>query len=298
MLGILVPHRGLFGLLLCGLIDTGSGQLRAQEPPFPGPGTRFAAPMPPSPLELTNRAPAVPAASPALVWDALAKEYEAATNETTAHFTFSVTNVSSTDVLISGLRSSCGCTVAQMPETPWRLAPGASGQIQATTDLRGKHGVLNKLITVETSAGRQLLKLKITLPAMAAAGVGLESRGRNLVMAMADRQAVFRGDCARCHAEPAAGKSGSALFAAVCDICHGSPQRASMVPELTPRPVPLAADYWRNWISHGKVGSLMPAFAQAEGGPLTREQIESLAHYLETRNQPAGSSQSPSNDRR
>jgi cytochrome c553 len=297
MLRVRVHCCGLLGWLWCGWIGGGGSPLGAQEPPRMGSVTTLTAPMPPPPLDLTNRAAAGATTAPALVWDALAKEYEAATNETAAHFTFSVTNVSAAEVLIVGLRPSCGCTVAQMPATPWRLAPGASGQIQATTDLRGKHGVLNKLITVESSAGRQLLRLKITVPVGTPPGLGQDSRGRNLGMAMADRQAVFRGECARCHVEPAAGKSGPALFAAACDICHDSPQRASMVPELTPRPTPFPANYWRHWITHGRGGSLMPAFAQTEGGPLTGEQIESLVQYLSTRKPPA-SAHSPSADDR
>ena len=38
--------------------------------------------------------------------------------------------------------------------------------------------------------------------------------------------------------------------------------------------------YWRVWTTQGKAGSLMPAFARAEGGPLTDDQINSLADYL------------------
>ena len=38
--------------------------------------------------------------------------------------------------------------------------------------------------------------------------------------------------------------------------------------------------FWRVWISKGKVGSLMPAFARTEGGPLSDEQIASLVDYL------------------
>ena len=293
MLGMFVHRHGLIGLLLFALARTGSGQILTPNPPTADTDTRTAILpllLPPGP---TNRTLAIPTSSPALVWEATSKDYEATTNETMAHFTFSVTNVSAADVVILGAHPSCGCTVAQMPSSPWRLMPGASGQIQATTDLRGKRGVLNKFITVESSVGRQLLQLKITLPEMAATGPGMDSRDRNRAIAMADHQAVFRGECARCHAEPAAGKRGEALFTAVCDICHGGPNRASMVPDLQATAAHAHADYWRRWIRDGKEGTLMPAFARAAGGPLTPEQIESLIAYLGTRFASAPSAGSP-----
>ena len=39
-------------------------------------------------------------------------------------------------------------------------------------------------------------------------------------------------------------------------------------------------DFWKTWTSQGKPGSLMPAFAASEGGPLNDAQINSLAQYL------------------
>jgi hypothetical protein len=59
-----------------------------------------------------------------------------------------------------------------------------------------------------------------------------------------------------------------------------------MVPDLHALKHPTDAALWRKWITSGKgiipaqVGSMMPAFSQAEGGPLTEEQISSLVDYL------------------
>ena len=39
-------------------------------------------------------------------------------------------------------------------------------------------------------------------------------------------------------------------------------------------------EFWRTWITAGKAGSLMPAFATSQGGPLNDMQIASLAAYL------------------
>jgi hypothetical protein len=66
----------------------------------------------------------------------------------------------------------------------------------------------------------------------------------------------------------------------VCGICHDSPNRATMVPDLHKLTVPTNQDFWQTWITTGKAGTLMPAFAAAQGGPLNDVQIASLAAYL------------------
>ena len=48
---------------------------------------------------------------------------------------------------------------------------------------------------------------------------------------------------------------------------------------VDPAREPRDAAFWRKWISEGKEGTLMPAFAQAQGGPLTDQQIESLIEF-------------------
>jgi hypothetical protein len=53
-----------------------------------------------------------------------------------------------------------------------------------------------------------------------------------------------------------------------------------MVPDLTKLKVPTDREFWRTWITYGKPGSLMPAFATSQGGPLSDMQIASLAAYL------------------
>ena len=114
----------------------------------------------------------------------------------------------------------------------------------------------------------------------AAVATGVDARTRNLQIAMADRQAVFKNNCASCHVAPAVDKKGQALYSAACAICHDAPHRATMVPDLKTVQAEQNKIYWLHWITNGKPGSLMPAFSKSQGGPLTDEQIESLATYL------------------
>ncbi len=99
-----------------------------------------------------------------LAWDAVSKSYHARPNEESAEFTFSVTNVSPADVVIEETGTSCGCTMADLPETPWKLAPGSGGLIHATMDLNDKHGTVANTIVVFTSKGNQALTVTVIMP--------------------------------------------------------------------------------------------------------------------------------------
>ena len=183
-------------------------------------------------------------------------------------------------MLINSVRTSCGCTVAKLPEQPWHIAPGGSGPIEVSMDLRGRRGVQSKSVTVESSSGIKSLVVKANIAEVNATTTPEDGkRVNNLQAALADRQAVFKGDCASCHVEPAKGKMGAELYTAACAICHDAEHRAAMVPDLKVRHPGTAYD-WKTWIMYGRPGSLMPGFAKSEGGPLTDEQIASLSDLL------------------
>jgi len=209
------------------------------------------------------------------------KATDAAAAQAQAHFTFNLTNISPNNVAIVNVHPSCGCTTAQLPPLPWILAPGTNGQIKITVNLAGKTGTLFKTVKVTTDKGNKTLTLRINiLPAAIPNTMTDADRARGLAAAKVDRQAVFRNDCATCHAKPAEGKYGKALYDAVCGVCHEAEHRATMVPDLHALKTPTNEDFWRIWVAHGKPGSLMPAFSTAEGGPLNDMQIASLAAYL------------------
>jgi mono/diheme cytochrome c family protein len=184
-------------------------------------------------------------------------------------------------VTILTVHPSCGCTTAELPPVPWLLAPGTNGQIKITVNLQGKAGTLFKSVTITTDKGRKDLMLRITIPPPPAPTPMSESeRARGIAAAMIDRQAVFKGDCVSCHVKNIEGKYGQQLFDITCAICHEAKPRASMVPDLHSLTVPTNEEFWRTWIAAGKAGTLMPAFATSQGGPLNDMQIASLAAYL------------------
>lgn len=219
----------------------------------------------------------------ALLFDGTSKELNVETGATNAVFGFAFTNAAPGQVVIESVRTSCGCTVAKVPTLPWVIPPGGDGEFSVTLDLRGKRGTVTKSVFVNTSMGTKPLTVRAIIPdngSGSGAGGGMDDRLRNMQIALADRTAVFRGDCASCHATPALAKHGPALYLAACAICHDSHNRASMVPDLKNLAHPTDRDHWIRWISFGRHGSLMPAFSKSEGGILTDEQIDSLADYL------------------
>lgn len=212
-----------------------------------------------------------------LVWDAMTKTLSTALDARSVSVSFTVTNTSDRSLRIYDVRPSCGCTTVELPSTPWILASGEKGSFRGTVDITGKHGELAKMFYVSSIPGTQTLTVVLKVPEP-----DPDLRDRNQQLAKTDRQAVFRGECAVCHAAPTKGLMGDALFAAACTICHGSDRRASMVPDLAVARGPRDRAFWEKWISEGKEGTLMPAFSTKQGGPLNDEQLASLLEYVTT----------------
>jgi hypothetical protein len=217
-----------------------------------------------------------------LVWDALTKDCTAKSGEVVAHIFFTAKNVSSKEVIINKVETSCGCTVAKLPGEPWRLKPKENGKLELIVDLRGKTGTLTKGIRVVSTNAEKSLLINVTIPPGSTNNMPADAdRIWNQAVAGTDHQAVFKNDCVKCHLEPAFGKYGENLYRVSCGICHESPHRATMVPNLHALNKETSADYWRNWVAHGKAGTLMPGFAATDGGPLDDSQIDSLVEYLQ-----------------
>ena len=71
-----------------------------------------------------------------------------------------VTNSGKTDLVISNVQPSCGCTVPVWPRTP--IKPGDSAEVLANFNTAGKPNRQAKTLTLftNTARGREILKLK------------------------------------------------------------------------------------------------------------------------------------------
>ena len=215
-----------------------------------------------------------------IAWDDLTQTADATNGQDFARFTFNFTNATAGNVTILSVHPGCGCTTAKLPPMPWTISAGSNGAIQASVNLAGKSGTLFLNVTVTTDKGWKELMLRINIRPPFVVNLTEEQRAADLAAAKVDRQAVFKGDCASCHLKNVRVKSGQSLFTAVCSVCHEAENRATMVPDLAALKIPTNREFWRTWITFGKPGSLMPAFASDQGGPLNYQQITSLAVYL------------------
>jgi len=75
-------------------------------------------------------------------------------------YSFRFKNTGKSDLIISDVRTSCGCTVSEYPKTP--VKPGTENFIQVTFNSQGKVGAQNKIITViaNTQPNTQELSIK------------------------------------------------------------------------------------------------------------------------------------------
>ncbi|WP_082433353.1 DUF1573 domain-containing protein [Flagellimonas eckloniae] len=77
---------------------------------------------------------------------------------------FEFTNTGSVPLVISAVKSSCGCTIPKKPEDP--ILPGKTGEIQVKYDTK-RVGPIRKAITVTSNADTptKVLKIKGTVKA-------------------------------------------------------------------------------------------------------------------------------------
>jgi hypothetical protein len=78
-------------------------------------------------------------------------------------YTFKFKNTGKSDLLISKVSTSCGCTVGEYPKDP--VKPGESGKIEVTFNSHNKKGFQNKTATVlaNTEPNYTTLYIKTTV---------------------------------------------------------------------------------------------------------------------------------------
>ncbi|MFT4801884.1 MAG: hypothetical protein ACI93N_001659 [Flavobacteriaceae bacterium] len=81
--------------------------------------------------------------------------------------TFEFTNTGDAPLIISNVKSSCGCTVPSKPDGP--IAPGESSIIEVKYDTK-RLGPIRKTVTVYSNADQPIVSLKIKGKILAAGG--------------------------------------------------------------------------------------------------------------------------------
>ena|GEM_PF-2053486 len=193
---------------------------------------------------------------------------------------FLLYNIGGQHLRITAVDTSCGCTVADVSKKV--VAPGDFTRIRVELDTSLKLGKLRKTITVHSNDPKRpdlplfVVGEVLPKPMEGHAQIHLQPR---------DRLALFKGDCAKCHANAGKGKSGKALFLADCAMCHG----VNAMGNHSAGPSLMGGDYeneayrgqMRRVIADGSPKSpQMPPFSQKNGGPLNDDQIDSLVGFL------------------
>lgn len=84
---------------------------------------------------------------------------------------FEFTNTGDAPLIVSDVKSSCGCTVPKKPDGP--VAPGATSKIEVKYDTN-RVGPIRKTITVYSNASEPMVALKIKGEVMKDSGSVLE----------------------------------------------------------------------------------------------------------------------------
>ncbi len=81
-------------------------------------------------------------------------------------YSFKFTNIGGSDLVITKVGTSCGCTVGKYPQNP--IPPGEGGVIEVSFDSKNRKGFQNKSINVlantEPNTTTLRIKTKIILP--------------------------------------------------------------------------------------------------------------------------------------
>ncbi|MBI2432684.1 MAG: DUF1573 domain-containing protein [Candidatus Hydrogenedentes bacterium] len=105
-------------------------------------------------------------------------------NEEKVEHDFVIKNVGDALLEIARVKTSCGCTVAELKEKS--LQPGAETIVSATMSIKGKQGVQTKYLTVESNDPAQPL-YRLTLTGTAIASVNIEPRNLNFGRVIDDK---------------------------------------------------------------------------------------------------------------
>ena len=185
-------------------------------------------------------------------------------------------NASDAPLRIVRTRPQCGCTATVLDDEA--VPPGGNGTMRVTFDPIGLDGTVRKSLAVITDDERNP-RILLTLLAEVIPVAVQRKEGEHPRIA---GQSMLIGECAACHAAPAAGKLGTDLYAAVCATCHGEDGAGVHAPSIRD-PSYLAGrtdEELQQAIAYGSANPRMPGFLDLMGGPLDTAQVDSLVTLM------------------
>jgi len=182
--------------VIFGIISSCGGQKSEPTPqsPTPVPEKSASTTTPPEatptePPQQQAATPAVPAAQagkPKIACDEPEYDFGERSNDEKVEHEFIIKNIGDGQLLIDKVRTTCGCTVAQLEKK--ELQPGESTKIKTTLSLKGRQGATSKSISVESNDPETPL-LTLTLKGTAIAPILVEPQVVNLGKIVDDKPA-------------------------------------------------------------------------------------------------------------
>jgi len=221
-------------------------------------------------------------------------------NNQAVEHVFKVKNTGDRPLVITAVRTSCGCTAAMMESSV--IEPGGTGNLRVSFNPRGGKGPVMRTVNISSNdPDNPALQIKVSASPVAAGEVDKPQPPPKRTHELRPLLS-FGGKCAKCHAPAGKAVKGRFLFEAVCAKCHGARGEGVVIGEdrLGTR-IGLGAmavrtkEGLRRIITEGSGHPWMPGFGSEFGGPLSLEQVDSLVAFImkdlktEAREQPAKS---------
>ena len=206
-------------------------------------------------------------------------------NDRAVEHVFKEKNAGDRPLVITAVRTSCGCTAAMMESSV--IEPGGNGNLRVSFHPKGGKNTVTRTVTVSSNdPGKPDVQIRVSASPVPAAEIDApvvpvkrthEKRGR----------LSFDGGCARCHVPQKAGLSGKKLYLAACASCHGQVGQGVILgsdiigPALKAGGTAVRTNEGLNLtITAGTGHPWMPGFGAEYGGPLSEKQVDSLVKLI------------------
>ncbi len=187
--------------------------------------------------------------------------------------TFQIKNAGNQPLENISTYSTCGCTTPKLSKTS--LKPGESIELPVHIDTSMKQNEVEKTVNVSSDdPERPLVILSLQM----------EVEDRHKGLSKRQKAKILTDEkCTGCHVAQGVGTFGKELYEADCAMCHGDKAEGKVGPSLLRdfSDKSVKEHLWAVTAYGSKHSVTMPGFLVDAGGPLAKEQVDSIIEYLE-----------------
>lgn len=205
-----------------------------------------------------------------LVFEELFFDFGKVTEGEVVKHQFRFKNPGNVPVNIRSVKTSCGCTVADIALREY--APGESGTLEVAVDTRNKKGLITKTVQLFGDDG----EVPVASVQLMASLVPPPHPEKGDVL-----QVTTDPKCKSCHLDSGVGFDGGFLYHRVCAQCHGVRGKGASAMGFSAQWQEKVRDgYLADVIKKGLPERKMPPFAEGVAPPLSEGQVSSLVEYI------------------